>query len=99
MKTYKVKPEFVDKWTCEALDELIVDEAEIERLAHEWSMDVSELLGQVEIDPAYMAAAIELMDDEIREDLHASGEFDTEAQFLREYERRHLEKYGKAFEI
>lgn len=42
-------------------------------------------------------AAVELMDDEIREEIHAEGIYTTEAAFLAEYCRRHLEKYGEEF--
>ena len=41
--------------------------------------------------------AVALMDDEIREAVHADGRFDTEAAFLEEYRRRHLAKYGEEF--
>lgn len=43
--------------------------------------------------------AVELMDDEIREEMHNSGEYTTELEFLEEYMARHEQKYGKAFEI
>lgn len=39
-------------------------------------------------------AAIELMDDEIREQLHAEG-FETEQEFFTSYEAAHLAKYGE----
>lgn len=42
-------------------------------------------------------AAVELMDDEIREEIHADGIYTTEAAFLNEYRRRHLDKYGEEF--
>ena len=41
--------------------------------------------------------AVALMDDEIREAIHAEGICDTEEAFLDEYRRRHLEKYGEEF--
>jgi len=44
-------------------------------------------------------AAVELMDDEIREDLHNSGEFDTEEAFLVAYMEAHETKYGKPFTV
>ena len=49
--------------------------------------------------PANFAQAVELMDDEIREEMHREGKWDTEESFLREYERRHFEKYGEEFTI
>ena len=48
----------------------------------------------------YFEQAVELMDDDLREEIHASGDYDGDPEgFLREYERRHLEKYGEAFRI
>jgi len=48
-------------------------------------------------DPRYFDAAVALMDDDIREDIHDSGEYDTPEKFLAEYERRHKEKFGVDF--
>lgn len=43
-------------------------------------------------------AAVALMDDEIREEIHATGEYDDDpVGFLREYCKLHEEKYGEAF--
>lgn len=44
-------------------------------------------------------AAVELMDDEIREELHNSGEYDTDEAFLEAYMERHEQKYGVPFVI
>ena len=52
------------------------------------------------VDIKYFDQAVELMEDEIREEIHASGEFDDDKEgFLREYERRHFEKYGEEFTV
>lgn len=51
------------------------------------------------IDMTYYKQAVELMDDEIREEMHRERDWDTDEEFLREYERRHLEKYGTEFQI
>ena len=48
MKQYKVKPEYLDRWTNEAIDELIVTDAEIRDLAKGWDVPVEELMKQVE---------------------------------------------------
>ncbi len=49
-------------------------------------------------DSGIYAAAVNLMDDEIREEISSSGDFDGDsAGFLREYKRRHLEKFGEEF--
>lgn len=42
-------------------------------------------------------AAVELMDDEIREELHNSGEYDTDEAFLEAYMEAHEAKYGTPF--
>ena len=101
MKIYNVKPEYLDRWTdhSESADALTVDENEINRLAMEWGVDAFDLLGQVDIDEGYMAAAVELMDDELREKVHMDGNCHTDAQFLHEYEVLHLARYGEAFRV
>ena len=40
---------------------------------------------------------VNLMDDEIREAVHADLAPCTEEEFLEEYKKRHLEKYGEEF--
>lgn len=44
-------------------------------------------------------ACVQLMDDEIREELHWEIGGCTEQEFLNEYCNRHEEKYGVEFEI
>lgn len=44
-------------------------------------------------------AAVNLMDDEIREELHAEMSPCTDEEFLEAYMKAHKEKYGEAFEI
>lgn len=39
------------------------------------------------------------MNDELREDISREFAPCSEEEFLREYERRHLEKYGEEFEV
>jgi hypothetical protein len=51
------------------------------------------------IDMKYYDAAVQLMDDDLREEIAAEGNCETEEQFLREYERRHYEKYGEEFTV
>ena len=103
MKHYRVLPEYIDKWTQEALDDLTVDEAEIERLSREWGVSIESLMEQVEeaddADTINYDAAVELMDDELREQVHADLAPCTDEEFLREYERRHLAKFGEEFKI
>ena len=51
------------------------------------------------VDIKYYSQAVILMDDELREEIHADLAPCTDEEFLREYEKRHLEKYGVEFEI
>lgn len=44
-------------------------------------------------------AAVNLMDDEIREKMHREGKYNTNEEFLTEYCKRHFEKYGEEFQI
>lgn len=44
-------------------------------------------------------AAVALMDDDIREELHASREWDTEEDFFRAYAAAHLARYGEPWEL
>lgn len=44
-------------------------------------------------------AAVNLMDDEIREAIHAELAPCTEEEFLEEYMKRHEEKYNEQFTI
>lgn len=43
-------------------------------------------------------AAVELMDNEIREALHDGG-YETEQEFFTAYEKAHAEKYGEEWEL
>lgn len=51
------------------------------------------------IDMKNYQQAVELMDDEIREQMHMEKEWASEEEFLREYEKRHAEKFGAEFTI
>ena len=44
-------------------------------------------------------AAVELMDDELREEVHADLAPCTEQEFFQAYEKAHEEKYGEEFQI
>lgn len=46
----------------------------------------------------FWGAAVNLMDDDIREEIHAEG-IEDEQEFLDAYCDRHLEKYGEEFQI
>lgn len=51
------------------------------------------------IDIKYFAAAVNMMDDDLREELHAQLAPCSEEEFLRAYEKAHFEKYGEEFAI
>lgn len=51
------------------------------------------------LEDGYYDAAVALMDDEIREAVHADLAPCSNAEFLAEYCRRHEEKFGEPFEI
>lgn len=43
-------------------------------------------------------AAVGMMDDELREQLHADG-YETEQDFFTAYEAAHLQKFGEEWEV
>ena len=47
----------------------------------------------------YGPAAVALMDDDTREELHASQEWDTEEDFFRAYAAAHLARFGEPWEL
>ena len=51
------------------------------------------------IENGYYEAAVNLMDDKIREELHNEMAPCTDLEFLEAYMKRHEEKYGEEFEI
>ena len=51
------------------------------------------------IDMKYYEVAVMMMDDELREEVHRDLAPCTDEEFLREYEKRHLEKFGEEFQI
>jgi hypothetical protein len=44
-------------------------------------------------------AAVELMDDELREEVHADLAPCTDQEFFDEYARRHAERFGETWEM
>ena len=51
------------------------------------------------IEKGLYQAAVELMDDEIREAVHQELSPCTDEEFLTEYMKRHAEKYGMDFVV
>lgn len=47
----------------------------------------------------FMSACIALMDDEIREEVHADLAPCSDQEFIDEYAKRHIAKYGEEFRI
>ena len=47
IKTYTIKPEYIDRWGSEANEETIVTEYDVTRLAEEWSMTTDAVLEQL----------------------------------------------------
>lgn len=47
----------------------------------------------------YYDAAVELMDDDLREKLAATYAYDTEQAFFTAYEKAHAAKYGEEWEL
>ena len=47
IKTYKIKPEYIDRWGSEANEDTIVSEPEVEQFARDWDCTVSDLLEQL----------------------------------------------------
>lgn len=51
------------------------------------------------IELGYFQSAVEAMDDDIREEVHADLAPCSEEEFLTEYMKRHAQKYGEQFTI
>lgn len=51
------------------------------------------------VDIKYFNEAVNMMDSEIREDLHKEISPCSDEKFLREYEKRHFDKYNEEFSI
>lgn len=72
-------------------DDLAMDFTQ-EQKQEEKKMNAKEI-----IESGLYSAAVALMDDEIRERLHNSGDYETEESFLAAYMEAHEAKYGVAF--
>lgn len=90
---YKVKPEFLDLWGADSSG--IITEDDLEMIARGWEKKPEDLYDQLNVYAFESAAA--LMDDEIREEIHREMAPCSEIEFLKEYEKRHLAKYGTEF--
>jgi len=45
--TYKIKPEYLEKWGCETNDDTIITEQELHRLSDDWQIPIDELKEQL----------------------------------------------------
>lgn len=106
MKRYTIKPEFFDAWGA-TYDTALIDETEVARLADAWGASTDALLPQLdEVADTVMVGNTEttleiaaaLMDDEIRETVHAEGITDPQ-EFIDRYCEMHREKYGEEFTV
>lgn len=57
-------------------------------------MNINEVITE-----GYYDVAVQLMDDDIREDVHIDLAPCTDEEFLAEYCKRHYEKFGEEFTI
>jgi hypothetical protein len=92
---YHIKPEYADRWGEEP--ETVLTDDDVFMIAHGWGTPVDGIIDQLE--PENFRAAVELMDDEIREAVHNEFAPCSDARFLWEYCKRHEAKYGKPFVV
>ena len=110
MKTYKIKEEYLDNWGADATENTILTLEDVEEITRGWDKtpeDVMDQLielsygheAQVMINNGLFDAAVELMDDEIRERLHSELAPCSEQEFFTAYEQAHAERYGTDWEL
>lgn len=98
MMYYKIKPEYLDLWEggdTPSNPDRIITEEEVKMFSEEWETPVEELLEQLTI--ANWESIAALMDDDIREAVHRDIAPCTDREFLEEYQKQHIEKYGEEF--
>ena len=93
---FTIKPEFLDLWGSDAYEDTEITLDTVERCAAGWEKPLDEVLDQ--LNPVNYNAAVALMDDDLREEIHADLSPCSEAAFLVEYAKRHEQKYGQPFE-
>lgn len=100
MMTYRIRPEYLEQWGPEATEETILTRKQIEDIAAGWDQSAADVLPQLIIedeDGKSWEYIVSLMDDDVREDVHADLAPCTEDEFLEEYKKRHLAKFGAEF--
>ena len=98
MMYYKIKPEYLDLWEggdTQSNQDRIITEEEVKMFSEEWETPVEDLLKQLDI--ANLESIAALMDNDIREAVHRDIAPCPDQDFLGEYQKRHLEKYGEEF--
>ena len=109
---YIVKFEYRPEWNAENNpnidDDWIVDEHEIDRLAIEWGPSKAELMEQVTAIPTQVRvdgewhdidAVINLMNGELREELHRKLAPCFMQYFVDRYIEEHRDRFGEEFQI
>ena len=92
---YTIKPEYLDLWGSWATEDDVMTESDLETAVRGWDKTLDDVIDQLNV--YNYDAAVELMDDDIREAIHAEMAPCSDIEFMREYEKRHLEKYGEEF--
>ena len=90
---YEINPEYLDQWGSDSSG--IITEDELEMIARGWEKKPEDLYDQLTV--YNYESAVELMDDEIREALHMEMAPCSEIEFMKEYQKRHMAKYGEEF--
>ena len=110
MRYYLVKNEFVDLYSndTEFCELPVIDEKELSRLVGEWGNGVYNQVDEIDIDTdtvndiinaGMYKAAENLMDDAIREQIHAEIAPCSDKEFLTAYMAYHKAKYNENFTI
>ena len=72
---------------------------EIKELPEHWELEELEEKEMANGNTIDFDAAVELMDDDLREEIHAALAPCTEQEFLDEYVKRHEKKFGEEFKV
>ena len=97
---YRIKNEFLPMWGEDATEETELTKDELECILRGWEKDISDVFDQLIIedeDGSRWEYIVSLMDDDIREKVHYDLVACFPDEFLEEYKRLHLEKYGEEF--
>lgn len=95
--TYRIKPEYFSLWGDEANEDTVLTEDDLDMILGGWEKDFADVADQ--LIPEHFDQAVALMDDEIREAVHADLAPCSEALFAWEYCKRHERKYGEPFAV